>query len=143
MQLRVSGALACLASLLCAVIPSSAASQTGPTQHFVVLNLAGPNFVSSQSDPELYKAHRDIYRDFEAQCLTLVGGALRGDSVLGITIFRTGVDEADIRAKVEADPAVTSGSLTLDYRHFQIHMGEIPSSRADCQPGERAADAPL
>lgn len=133
MRLWGAGSLAVLTVITAGHAPTAAAVQDAPADHFVVLNLAGPNFADIQARPELLDVHRNIYRAFEAECLTLVGGALRGDTVLGMTIFRPGVDEQAIRRRVEADPTVIGGSIKLDYRRFQIQMGSLPPSRPDCQ----------
>lgn len=123
--------IAVLAALVFGVC-SPVLGQTPVQKHFVVFNKAGAKFADIGARTELVTAHRDVYKAFADACWTLAGGRLTGDSPLGMTIFAVGVDEVEVKKRVEADPAVSGGYIAVDYRVLEIQMGTLPATRNDC-----------
>lgn len=115
---------------------ASAAGQPADdvSKRFAVLNSAGENFSEIRERPDLIEAHRGVYEALEADCLIALGGALQGETPLGLTIFVEDVDEDAVRRRVEADPAVEGGYIALDYRVFFIQRGDLPAVAENCVP---------
>ncbi|MEO1013882.1 MAG: hypothetical protein AAFX08_01705 [Pseudomonadota bacterium] len=110
----------------------SAQEAEAVARRFVVLNLAGDKFAEISGRPDLVEAHRAVYEAFDAECMVVLGGALRGDTPLGMTIFAVGVDEAAVRARVEADPAVSQGYIAVEFRELSIQRGAVAESPPGC-----------
>lgn len=92
-------------------------------KHLVVLTRAGPNFDRLQEMRPQALAHRDIYLKLTAQGDIVASGPFEGQPVLGITVFRQGVDEAAIRQLLADDAIIKAGVLELEFRHWSIQMG--------------------
>ncbi|MGB6319377.1 MAG: hypothetical protein WBG08_12110 [Litorimonas sp.] len=115
-----------------------APSLEGP--FFSVIHTAGLQIERLFGEEDMRDAHRGLYTDFAAECLTLFGGAYRGGDPLGITVFRPGVDENALRARIEADPAVTAGAVAIEYRSFDFQHGQL-FDRTNCSPGPNGASS--
>ena len=97
--------------------------------HLVVLNKAGPNFGRLAEFREEGRAHRQIYVRLTEQGQIIASGLLSGEPVLGITVFRQGVDEAEIRRLLTEDAIVRAGVLEVEFRHWSIQMGALEGVR--------------
>jgi hypothetical protein len=93
----------------------------------VVFNAAGPNFAAfaAKPDVEKYKAHRQLYLDLAQKGLLQVGGNLRGDTSLGISVFAPGVTREQVAPQLEADALVQDGVIKLDFRTWEIQLGAL------------------
>ncbi|MEO1044470.1 MAG: hypothetical protein AAFX04_03415 [Pseudomonadota bacterium] len=97
----------------------------------VVLNRAGENWDDREEATEEINQHAAIYFRLAAEGQIVVGGNLRGESPLGISIFAKDVDREEIRAILESDPAVQRGIIALDFREWDIQLGEFPQEEKD------------
>jgi hypothetical protein len=115
--------LAALALLLSPAAPSGA--QPTPARHIVVLNKQGPEFEKRRAHPEEMRAHRQIYLDLTASGDIIASGLLDSEPAVGFVLFREGVDEAAIKARLENDFAIKNRILALEYRHWTVQMGSL------------------
>jgi hypothetical protein len=115
--------LAVLIALAALAAPARAQEQR-PT-HFVVLNKPGPHFARLADFRQEALSHRDIYLRLTAEGQIIASGTLSGEPVLGITVFRQGVDEAAIRRLLMDDAIVRAGILEVEFRHWSIQMGGL------------------
>ena len=123
------------AALSLAVWPAAAQTQpqtprVGPppatgASFFVVVNKAGPHFDKASESVERARAHQQLYRSFEADGRLIVGGAMAGETPLGVSVFCPDVDRAAIRTALENDQIVRDGVLALEFREWRIQMGAL------------------
>ncbi|QDP20079.1 hypothetical protein [Sphingomonas xanthus] len=128
--MRLIFALSCLVAAGVAVAQPTAAQDRPAAQrpvHLVVLTKAGPNFAKLGDMRSQALAHRDIYLDLTAKGEVIVSGPFVGEPVLGLTVFRQGVDEAAIRARLTNDAIIQAGVLEIEFRQWSIQMGGLPS----------------
>lgn len=120
--------LIALALLAAAPVAAQTSVPAANPTHFVVFNRQGPNFAKAQADPtmrETLLAHRRLYLDLADDGRLIAGGRMDGNPVLGISVFRSDVDRAAIKAMLEADPAVKAGIVAVEFREWQMQMGAI------------------
>jgi hypothetical protein len=114
---------------LLAIAPTVAVAQNPVKEtRLVVFNAAGPNFADFGKQPgarEKAEAHRKLYLDLAVEGLIVVGGNLRGDTPLGVSVFAPGVTREQVAARLEADVLVREGVVKLDYRTWEIQMGAL------------------
>ena len=115
---------------LIAAVPAAAQSTSPQAQpaeqrpkHLVVLTRAGPNFAKLSEMRAQVPAHRDIYLRLTAQGDIVASGPFEGQPVLGITVFRQGVDEQRIRKLLADDAIIKAGVLELEFRYWSVQMG--------------------
>jgi hypothetical protein len=101
------------------------AQQPTPARHLVVLNKRGPEFEKRRAHPEEMRAHRQIYLDLTASGHIIASGLLDSEPAVGFALFREGVDEAAIKARLKNDFAIKSRILDLEYRYWTVQMGSL------------------
>ena len=120
--------------ILALLAASPALAQTAPAdnpgmdqrpKHLIVVTRAGPNFDRLAEMRAQVQAHRDIYLKLTAQGAIVASGPFEGKPVLGITVFRQGVDEAAIRKLLADDAIIKAGVLELEFRYWSIQMGAL------------------
>jgi len=94
-------------------------------KHLIVLTRAGPNFDKLGEMHTHVEAHRDIYVKLTAQGAIVASGPFEGQPVLGLTVFRQGVDEQEIRKLLTDDAIIKAGVLALEFRYWTIQMGSL------------------
>ena len=94
--------------------------------YLVVINRAGPNWQNPlPATPEMAQHHNDIYQALLGEGMLISAGRLDGEPVMGISLFHQGVDENEIRARLDSDELVKHGFLALDYRHWSLLSGSL------------------
>lgn len=94
--------------------------------HLVVINVLGPNWADPlPATPEMAQQHHDIYQKLLADGLLIAAGRLDGTPVMGIALFHQGVDEVEVRARLDSDELVRQGFIALDYRHWGLLTGSL------------------
>lgn len=101
-----------------------AQAQASATQ-LVVFNRPGANWDRRASAAPALVAHRDLYRMLAGRGDIVFSGRFGGEPLLGMAMFAPGIDEAAVRRRLEADPAVASGYVALEFRHFQVAFGAL------------------
>jgi hypothetical protein len=102
-------------------------TQTSPSEtYLVVINQPGPNWQNPlPATPEMAQHHHDIYQSLLDEGMLISAGRLDGEPVMGISLFHQGVDESEIRARLDSDELVKHGFLALDYRHWALLSGSL------------------
>lgn len=94
--------------------------------YLVVINHPGSNWQNPlPATPEMAQHHHDIYQSLLDEGKLISAGRLDGEPVMGISLFRQGVDENEIRARLDSDELVKHGFLALDYRHWALLSGSL------------------
>jgi len=132
MQRRFTEFVLCwplLAALALASAPSSIAAQPAPaavsTQHLVVFNRPGPNWAQRGSHVGVLRQHQGIYRDLAERGEIVFSGRFAGAPLLCMAVFRLGIDAAEIRLRLEEDPAIRMGLVALEVRPFVVSFGSL------------------
>lgn len=105
--------------------PATAPAVASAESYFVVFNRPGPNFGQVAQYREQAIAHRELYLRLAREGQLMFGGSFSGEPVLGLSVFRRGVDEAAIRRTLEDDALVQAGVLAIEFRRWTIQMGGI------------------
>lgn len=106
--------------------PVTFATDNDP-RHLVVLNKRGTNFELVRENRDKMLEHRQIYLDLTASGHIVASGLLRSEPPVGFVLFREGVDEEEIRARLEDDWAIREGVIELEFLYWDIQMGGIPT----------------
>jgi hypothetical protein len=122
---------------LLALLPNSAPAQLSRQQpvaasnptHFIVFNKPGPQWEKRGEFVDHARQHRDLYERMAGEGSIIAGGALAGDPLLAMSVFRTDVDRARIRAALEADPLVQAGVTALEYQEWCVDLGRLNNVR--------------
>jgi hypothetical protein len=94
-------------------------------RHLVVLNKEGPNFARRVDHRAEMLQHRQVYLDLTAEGEIIASGTIDFEPRIGFVLFREGINEAAIRARLENDFAIKEGILELEYRYWSIQMGGL------------------
>jgi hypothetical protein len=121
----------CLITPAAAQSPAKLAPAVQPAvKHLVVFNRPGANFAKLRMDDAEHvsaiRAHQKLYLDYAKTGDLVVGGRFSGEPVLGMSVFRTGVDIAAVRKTLEDDPAVGAGFVAVEFREWTPQMGALP-----------------
>ncbi len=106
--------------------PAPAAGAT----HLVVFNRLGPNAARMNELREAALAHRQLYVRLADEGKLIAGGRMSGEPVLGLSVFASNVDKAQVRALLENDPAVKAGIVEIEFREWQLQMGSLAGAEA-------------
>lgn len=101
------------------------AKPAAAARHLVVLNKQGPNFSRAAEHPAELRAHRQIYLDLTAEGEIIASGLLRSEPPHGFVLFRQGVDEEAIKARLANDFVVAQGIVALEFIYWDIQMGAV------------------
>jgi hypothetical protein len=98
--------------------------------HLLVINVPGPTWANPlPSTPEMVEQHHAIYRSLLEDGMLISAGRLDGTPVMGLALFHIGVDEVDVRARLDNDEFVKRGFLALDYRRWELLTGSIGAKK--------------
>ena len=96
-------------ALLVPMLPAAAQPAQPPqaqgvlARHLVMFTRAGPNFANARDHIAEARAHQALYERLAAEGHTIAGGAFEGAPVLGMTVWREGIDEARARELIRED----------------------------------------
>ena len=119
---------------------SSLSAQTTPSQppsaktadqlphHVVMITRAGPNFSKLADFPAERKAHFALWQGLASQGYTVAGGPFEGQPVMGMTIFREGIDETHARELMKEDQFPKLGITQIEFRTFIVTDGSLERS---------------
>nr|WP_316641952.1 YciI family protein [uncultured Roseateles sp.] len=95
-----------------------------PDIRYVVMHHPGPRWQAGVPlfEQQGLQAHVEHYRQLLAQGKLALGGPFLDAAAGGMMVPTAGLDEAEIRAFAEADPAVVSGLLTFELRQWMVGM---------------------
>lgn len=101
--------------------------QANPCEaYLVVINLPGPNWASPlPATSDMAEQHHAIYQSLLEDGLLMSAGRLDGTPVMGISLFHQGVDESQVRERLDGDELVKRGFITLEYRNWGILSGSL------------------
>ena len=106
--------------------PSATPPAAGPlARNLVMFTRPGPNFSNLSRHLAEARAHQMLYERLAAEGHTVAGGAFEGEPVLGMTIFREGVDEAGARALIAEDELPRLGIVAYEFRMLGVRMGAL------------------
>lgn len=91
----------------------------------MVFNRPGPNWHRRAEFAADAAEHRNIYVRLADRGDILAGGRLEGDPAVGISIFRPGIAERDIRPQLENDRLVREGVIAIEFRMLALQNGAI------------------
>ena len=97
--------------------------ESHPREYIVAIYTPGPNWLDGDAECErLSAAHREYQRQhFDAGTLVMGGPYIREQ--FGLALF-TGILE-DIRALVDADPAVAAGVYAVTLHHWRAAVSHL------------------
>lgn len=123
-------ALALLAAIgLSPSTPLPAAAQTAAPAaqagHLIVFNRPGPNWAQRESAAPVLRQHQNLYRRLAESGEIIFSGRFAGEPLLGMAVFRRGIDPAEIRRRLEEDPTIRMGLIALEFRPFAVSFGSL------------------
>lgn len=122
-----------LLALVAAVLPAQ--SPAPAAENLVVLHTLGPNWAKRAEFSDALRAHQRMYQDLARAGDILFGGRLQGEPVLGISVFRSNIDRAEIAERLRRDPSVVAGVIALEFRVWEMQLGTMPDSTRRRAPG--------
>lgn len=104
--------------------PARSATVERP-RHLVLFTRAGPNWAKLRDHAAEVPKHHAIYQRLAASGEIVAGGAFEGEPLLGMTIFRAGIDEAAARALIKDDVLHNEGVVAFEFRTLGVQMGTL------------------
>jgi uncharacterized protein YciI len=91
---------------------------------FIVIHRPGPRWQPQKSlfEQDGVRDHVAHYRLWLEQGKLLAGGPFLDGFAAGMMVPSAGIPEAEVRAFAQADPAVSSGLLTVDVQRWMVGM---------------------
>lgn len=118
--------LRAMAGLAGAALSADLPAQTpgARDRRWVVLHTPGPAWVLGRSPFEQpgIDAHVEHYRQWQQQGKLSLGGPFLDAAAGGMMISVAGLDEAEVRAQAQSDPAVRSGLLKAEWRPWLVGL---------------------
>ncbi len=93
------------------------------SRNLVMITRAGPNFADRAKYGEEARAHQAIYRQLAANRTTIASGAFEGLPIMGMTIWSSGIDEAQARELIKDDKLPALGIVTYEFRVLAVREG--------------------
>ncbi len=101
------------------------AATEAKARHLVMFTRAGPNFARVADHRAEAIAHQQLYQRLAKEGHSVAGGSFEGQPVLGMTIWRQGIDEAAARALIAEDQLPTLGIVEYEFRTLVVRMGAL------------------
>ena len=103
--------------------PATPAVAEANARHLVMFTRAGPNFARVADYRAEAIAHQQLYQRLAKAGHSVAGGSFEGQPVLGMTIWRQGIDEAAARALIAEDQLPALGIVEYEFRTLVVRMG--------------------